>query len=139
MKNSTFPVLALEYISAKAKGYSFRLCDTTWELDKNSTVYLDIAHKFLDENVLKGFLQTLAFYASNLSGYHTFNCAVRFQHMLREIGASEITDVVLINYRASLTPETEWYLGTIRGFLRRWYKLGYQGVTETVPTIRTTG
>jgi len=38
----------------------------------------------------------------------------------------------LINYRSSLTGNTEWYLGTIRGFLRKWHDLGYDGVSDEV-------
>ncbi len=132
MKSSALPVLASERIKAKAKGYSFRLYDSRWRLDKNTTVNLDRVHQFLSGDLLEGYLRALAFYASNLSAHHTKNCAERFQHMLCAAGATEITDVVLINYRASLTPATEWYLSCIRGFLRRWYKLGYYGVSKSV-------
>ncbi len=116
-------------ISASAKGYSFHLYDSQWVLDKNATVNLRDLHGLLSGEVLHGCLKTAEFYASNLSGKHTQNCLERFKHMLRVTGAKELTEVVLINYRASLTPATEWYLGTIRGFLRRWYRLGYPGIS----------
>lgn len=119
-------------ISAKTKGYSFYLYESTWFLDKNTSVNLSWFHKCLNGPTLEGCLKTLAFYASNLSASHTLNNAARFQHMLRETDANEITDTILINYRASLTKSTEWYLGTIRGFLKRWYKLGYFGINEEV-------
>lgn len=39
---------------------------------------------------------------------------------------------VLINYRSMLSPATEWYLATIRGFLRSWHELGYPGISKEV-------
>lgn len=122
-------------IPAKAKGYYFDVYDTFWVLDKNTSINLSVIHKSLSGEVLKGCLATLSFYASNLSSSHTKSVVERFQHMLRETRAEEITDTVLINYRASLTNATEWYLGTIRGFLRRWYQLGYFGISEEIITL----
>ncbi|WP_254361214.1 site-specific integrase [Photorhabdus heterorhabditis] len=119
-------------IPAKARGYHFNLDESVWRLDKNTSTNLAVIHEKLSGEILKGCLKTLGFYASNLSASHTKNVIERFQHMLRETGADEITDTVLINYRASLTKATEWYLGTIRGFLRRWHKLGYFGVSEDI-------
>ncbi|WP_446496224.1 hypothetical protein [Escherichia coli] len=60
------------------------------------------------------------------------NILERFQHMLRETDAREITDTVLINYRSMLSPATEWYLATIRGFLRSRHELGYPGISKEV-------
>ncbi len=122
-------------IPAKAKGYDFDVNETTWILDKNTSTNLSVIHNSLSGDVLKGCLSALSFYASNFSSNHTKSIVERFQHMLRETGASEITDTVLINYRASLSKAKEWYLGTIRGFLRRWYQLGYFGVSEEVITL----
>lgn len=122
-------------IQAKAKGYDFDVNDTTWVLDKNTSTNLSVIHNSLSGEVLNGCLSALSFYASNLSSSHTKNVVERFQHFLRETGANEITDTVLINYRASLTKATEWYLGTIRGFLRRWYQLGYVGISEEIITL----
>ncbi|MGP9669229.1 MULTISPECIES: site-specific integrase [unclassified Psychrobacter] len=89
-------------------------------------------HEHLDKKALNGFIHALAFYASNLSAGHTCNIAVRFTHMLRNTSVFIITDTMLINYRSSLISSNEWYLGTIRGFLRKWYELGYDGIDEDV-------
>lgn len=122
-------------IPAKARGYDFDIKDVNWILDKNTKINLTGIHKFLKGPTLEGCLHTLSYYASNLSGKHTSNVAMLFQHMLRETETNEITDTMLINYRASLTKSTEWYLGTIRGFLRRWYQLGHFGISEEVITL----
>jgi integrase len=130
--NNTLPALASQLIPAKANGYFFGLYDSSWVLDKNVTVSLVVIHNYLSGKTLEGCLHTLAFYASRLSSSHTKNNIERFQHMLRETEAREITDTTLINYRSMLVPATEWYLATIRGFLRRWHRLGYPGVSKDV-------
>lgn len=129
---NTLPSITPLRIQAKAAGYSFTLQDEVWQLDKNVTIKVGQVAKLLSDTTRHGFLQVMAFYASELSGHHTKSCIERFQHMLRSTGANEISDTVLINYRGLLTPATEWYLGTIRGFLRRWHLLGYPGVGKDV-------
>ena len=119
-------------IRAKTKGYYFHIWDSEWVLDKNSTVNLSFFHENLDKNILNSFVHVLAYYASNLSASHTYNIAVRFNHMIKNTGSSIVDDTMLINYRASLSRTNEWYLGTVRGFLRKWYELGYDGVDESV-------
>lgn len=128
----TLPALANGLTPAKAYGYSFHLYDPVWVLDKNVSVNLSVIHDFLSGETLDGCLRTLAFYASNSSSSHTKNIIERFQHMLRTTKSINITETVLINYRSALLPETEWYLSTIRGFLRRWHNQGYPGVTKDV-------
>jgi len=119
-------------IRAKMKGYSFYIEDDVWVLDKNKTVYLTQLREILKDEVFQSVLKVLAFYASNLSPSHTTNVASNFLHMIKATGASEVTDTILINYRASLPKVNEWYLGTIRGFLRKWYELGLNGIDEDV-------
>jgi hypothetical protein len=41
----------------------------------------------------------------------------------------EITSTDLINYKATLTDSTSWYLGSLAGLLKKWHSLGYSGVT----------
>ncbi|MCG5498641.1 hypothetical protein LPW30_13030 [Ectothiorhodospira variabilis] len=99
-------------------------------MSKNVSIHVRLVADLLEENARLGFLKTLAHYASSLSAAHAENNFMRFYHMLRSTGASELNDKVLINYRSSLNSENEWYLGVIRGFLRRWYKMGFPGVSN---------
>lgn len=122
-------------IPSKAKGYFFDLHDVIWILDKNISINLSVLHNFLSEHSLFGCLQTLKFYATTLSSSHTKNVIERLQHMLRETKVNEITDVALINYRASLSSSTEWYLGVLRGFFKRWYSLGYPGISKEIVNL----
>ncbi|MCH8503558.1 MAG: hypothetical protein LAT50_04460 [Ectothiorhodospiraceae bacterium] len=119
-------------IQAFSKGYSFSLDDERWELSKNIRVNVGKIADLLSEPTRTGFLYALAFYASQLSPAHARNIASCMQHMLVSTRGNEINDSVLINYRAMLPPAKEYYLGTIRGFLRRWHQLGYPGVSRDV-------
>lgn len=121
-----------EEIPARARGYSFGLYDESWVLDKNTTVYLRQIRKYISGGLLNGFLKTLSFYAANLSPGHTADMADGFLHYLKMTGSATITEVSLINYRAVLGPESEFYLGRVRVLLRQWYRLGYPGVSEEV-------
>lgn len=113
-------------------GYWFSEEDPIWVLDKNVTVTLRKVRDLLDIEVEGGFILTLAHYARNLSSSHTKTICERMFSMMRDTGASRITTTMLINYRATLTRETEWYLGTIRGFLYKWHDLGYPGISDDV-------
>jgi len=126
------PAILSERIPARAAGYSFLISDDKWVLDKNVSINVGQVAALLSEPCRSSFLQVLAFYAKELSSHHTKNCIERFFHLLCSTGITEITDTALINYRAMLDQRTEWYLGTIRGFLRRWHHLGYPGVSDDV-------
>jgi integrase len=117
--------------SHKSKaGYIFIEDDTHWQLDKNTKVAVGKVLELLNNDAGAGFVATLIFYASNYSGKYTENINERFFYMLRTTGASIVNESVLINYRSSLSSETEWYLGGIKAFLNKWYELGHSGVSE---------
>ncbi len=126
------PVVATDRIQAEANGYSFLLSENIWELDNNVSINVAQVAAHLSEPSRRGFLNALAFYASKLSASHTRNVALYLKDLLISTNVSEINEVALINYRASLSPSSEYYLGTIRGFLRRWSRLGYPGISQEV-------
>jgi hypothetical protein len=130
--NTRLPAVSPKRIQAKAHGYSFTLEEAEWTLDKNVTIPVGEVGGLLDAQSHEGYLHTLAHYASNMSAGHSQNIFWRFLHMLRATDARQISDVMLINYKSILTPKTEWYLGTIRGFLKTWQRLGYLGVSKDV-------
>lgn len=121
--------IARKQVLSNAK-YLFCPEDEYWQLDKNTNIHVDSLRGLLDDQVEKGFFNTLIFYSMNLSASHVQNIFFRCLHFLRITGCSQITDSSLINYRSTLTRDTEWYLGTIRGFLRKWHDLGYEGISD---------
>lgn len=113
-------------------GYWFSEEDPKWKLDKNNTILVAKVREYLSDGIWGGFVLTLAHYARTMSASHTRNICDRFSVMLRDTGASDLTPLMLINYRATLNRDTEWYLGTIRGFLYKWHNLGYPGINDDV-------
>ena len=47
----------------------------------------------------------------------------------------DVTSVDLLNYKASLTADVAWYLGSLRGFLRKWHRLGLPGVSDDAASV----
>lgn len=113
-------------------GYVFHEDDSHWKLDKNNTVAVSAVRELLDNKIEAGFVMALVFFASNLSAAYTRLISESFLRMLRSTDASAITETMLINYRGDLTPDTEWNLGIIRAFLKKWNELGYIGVSDEV-------
>lgn len=78
----------------------------------------------------------LLWYAENTSASHLQNMHshfVRFTHFLDSSSSGQIdavTSLHILNYKASLPKDNEWYLGSLSGFLRKWHGLGYPGVTD---------
>src|ERR1700675_4726892 len=73
----------------------------------------------------RGFRSTLVWYAKNVSTGHLANMFDRARHLFAfkaeatGIPLSEITSVDLINYKAYIGIEKEWYLGSLAGFLKQ--------------------
>ena len=127
--------LTVELTSGKKTskaGYEFYLDADFWRLDKDTIISLKTIKNSLKISYIDGFLKTLAFYAENYSSSHTETIANRFKYMIINNIGSELNPDLLISYRSTLTKNTEWYLGTIRGFLKKWRELGYDGVSDEI-------
>lgn len=122
--------ISLKQMFLSKAGYKFYKNDAYWQLDKNNKAAVEAVWELLDGDVGAGFVDTLAFYAINFSGSYTSNICRRFLSLLQTTGSSRLSETVLINYRSSLTFDTEWHLGTIKSFLNKWYELGFTGISE---------
>lgn len=119
-----------EFISKS--GYSFFLTADKWVISKSITVNFNLVENLVDVSLLLPLKKVLAFYVRNFSSSHTSNIYDRFRDYLRFSESQYITVESLINFRSSLDREHEWYLGTIKGFLKKWHELGYDGVSDDV-------
>lgn len=113
-------------------GYKLNTADDYWLLSKNVNVAVGSVCELLDSKTALGYLKSLTYYAKNNSASHVKNINERFLHFLRTTHSTEVSESSLINYKASLSANNEWYLGTIRGFLRKWHDLGYSGISDDV-------
>ena len=53
-----------------------------------------------------------------------------FLQYLHNTEVSRVNEIDLINYRASLTLSSEWYLGSLRGFFKKWHSLRYIRISD---------
>lgn len=124
-------IIDIEQISARS-GYKIKLSDEYWLLDKNVKVAVGTVCELLDQGVVEGYVRTLAYYVANYSASHVKNINERFLHFLRATETAIVSETSVLNYRSILSANNEWYLGAIRGFLKKWYELGYAGISDEV-------
>lgn len=118
-------------LTSKA-GYVFHFYDENWLLDKNTNLHIALIRGYLNSTDEENFLKVLAEYARKYSSHHVQNIFFRFLHYLRTTETTNIDSISLINYRSTLSNNIQWYLGTIRGFLKKWNSLGISGVSDEV-------
>jgi len=112
-------------------GYVFTLKDYIWKLNKDVEVSVAWS-SILNPEVSESYLKVLAYYAENFSADHTKNMNIQFKRYINHTGSSEILRDPLISYRSSLEKNQEHYLGSLRGFIRKWHELGHPGVSENI-------
>lgn len=111
-------------------GYTINIQDQFWQLSKSLRLDVGSVRDILDTRYRQGFISTLKYYAENLSATHTKNVLFRFKDFLEKTKSSKVNESSLISYRSTLTTRTEYHLAVLKGFLRKWNELGFEGVTE---------
>ncbi len=112
-------------------GYPFKPSDKHWQLNKDVQISLALPGG-VEARTEAGFRATLLRYAEEASARHARNMETRFKRYLRDTGASRVTVVDLINWRASLAADEQYQLGGLKGFLLAWHDYGFDGVTSEV-------
>nr|WP_199048077.1 site-specific integrase [Dyella sp. ASV24] len=112
-------------------GYTFAVDSPTWELAKGIVLNVASLLEKLEPNIVPGCLATLVHFARTASAHHAYNQLERYRHMVVTVGG-DLTSAALINYRSTLDRRTEFYLGTLRGFIYKWHELGYPGVDDAI-------
>lgn len=119
------------YFSTK-NNYQISFKDNYWILDKERNINLSSVINKISPPLIYGYKKTLQFYAINHSSYHTTNVHNALLHFLTRTKTHKISPESLINFKSSLNRETEFILGVLKGFLKKWHGLGYEGVSEEV-------
>ena len=133
-KTASLPKSQEKQAKSKA-GYIFNPMDESWKLDKDITVSVSQVTNLLHQDLVDGYIKTLIYYAENLSSSHTHLVNDALLRFLKITKSSTITSSALINYRALLTKETEHNLARLRTLLRKWFSLGYTGVTDEITEL----
>lgn len=100
---------------------------------KNVSINFSGLHRTLSDRMRCSLKRTLLWYAENRALSHLINLFARFRHMIDLLSVArggmvnEITDVDLLNNKASLNPATAWYFGSITGLA----SVGHSGPERT--------
>ncbi len=118
-------------------GYPFEPHEARWRLSRDKTVSLAWMGSYLQGPLQSSARKVLGFYAESYSGAHAAGVAGSLQVFARHVFAQKgplasVTTMDLLSYRASLDRQHEWRLGTLSGFLKRWHRLGFDGVGKDV-------
>lgn len=118
------------------EGYLVRLDSERWKLSKDVEIPMSVMTPLLSEVIYLAFRQVLAFYARSGSPSHVQNLFYRCKYYLEStVGLKPFSIESLISYRSTLDAKTEWYLGTLRGLIRQWDRLGYAGISKDTLTL----
>lgn len=112
-------------------GYPFDPSESYWRLNKDVQVSVCLPEG-VDGVTESGFRAAMLRYAEEASARHARNMETRFKRYLRDTGASRVTVVDLINWRAMLGSRAQWQLGGLKGFLIAWHDYGFLGVSREV-------
>ncbi len=124
-------------ISQTRNGVQFDPNEDTWNIQDISGAsvfnfsYFNISPK--NKHSLK---DTFRWYLENNSARHTANMYKYFKDLIKYLSynfekkISQITDIDLINYREHQGIKHEWYIGSLSGFSKHWYKMGDSCLTK---------
>ena len=105
---------------------------STWVLSKDITLAVGATVVRLAPALRDPYRRVMTFYAKNRAPSSCKNIETCLHHFLDETGHRTFSRTQLKNYRARLGRHTEWKLATLRGFLQRWHRQGYPGVSDAV-------
>lgn len=136
-KSDKFFGVVLPKISVSRGGSTFDPQGDFWVLREGvSKISVNFAAYPPLDVVFKSSLKaTMLWYAQNRSTSHVKNLNERllaFLNFKAGLGAGSIFEVShldVLNYRASLDIDRQWYMGTVAGFVRRWSDMGLPGIT----------
>lgn len=112
-------------------GYRVDFNDERWKLNKDIVIHISVLADFLSKDMYLSFCSVLAFYAKTGSASHALNIYSRSKHYLESsVGQAPFSVESLVSYRSTLDAKTEWYLGGLRGFIKKWAELGYAGISD---------
>lgn len=100
-------------------------------VDGVTSVHLDFKKIRLPGELREALKRVLLWYAEHRAPSHLVNMFSRFEHFTStiEVPAKGIVSAHLMNYGAALPSRRRWYLTNLRGPLKRWFEMGYAGVS----------
>ncbi|MCW0507624.1 site-specific integrase [Aeromonas piscicola] len=128
------PIAIEEFYSRE--GYRVGFNDARWKLSKDVDIQISALESTLSTEMYQAFRHVLAFFAKTGSPAHVANLFYYGKYYL-EITVEQPPFSVesFISFRSKLNDKTEYRLGTLRGFIRQWADLGYDGIPNESLTL----
>lgn len=137
---STVDIKNINYffqMSQTRNGIKFDPNEDKWDItDANRKIRIDFNKLNFNKDSLFGLKNTMKLYFEYQSARHAENMYKLLKNLcdyifdIQKIKISKITDIDLINFRSYIGKEREWYLGSLSGFLKKWYKMGNSCLTK---------
>lgn len=110
------------------EGHEVQIDADIWRLNKDVSLYF----KFLDDlssvDIQSSFRQVLSVYAETCSAAHAKNLLKTFKSYIEFDSKAELfSPESIISFRSHMVGR-EWQVSVLRGFMRSWVSLGYEGV-----------
>lgn len=113
---------------ARMSGYSFKLSDRKWQLDKETCVYPYKVVDKMPERMKLSYLKTLAYYASEYSPSHIESINYLFNEWFGSMTINTIDDKAVYQFNVHLGSTKNYRLNTIKAFIAKWKAFNYPGV-----------
>ena len=117
-----------KYISKS--GYEFDPNDDRWKLSKEHAVSFRSLKNVTTPVVFHFIKEVMIGYAKNNSKYTVENAVNKLMYFYKTTRAKEVNKVSLMNFRSTLDEHTEYKLGNLSSFFKKWRKKGYPGITD---------
>jgi hypothetical protein len=139
MEHSAGEAFTLPNVARSKEGFEFFPNENSWlivDQVKESHFHFDELSKYYSFDFISSLKLTLIFYIENYALSHPYNMHNLFLHFTRSLPSdndllSSISSTNIINYKAKLGKDV-WYLGSLKGFLKKWHRLRYPGIDDEV-------
>jgi len=118
-------------------GLFFDPNDDVWTFsDISGQLRIDFKFLKISNSRIYGIKRVLVWYLENHAIQHAGNMYFRLKELLQFLheqtkhDIDTITSIHLVNYKGSLGAQYEWHLGSLSGFLKKWYKMGFPGLSK---------
>lgn len=117
--------------NSRMPGYCFHITDEKWELDKDVCIYPYKVTRKMPEPMKEGYLQTLAYYASEFSSGYVKTINFIFLKWVNLMSLNVIDDKAIQELNIYLGPVKNYKLKAIKKFITKWRAFNYHGVDNT--------
>ncbi len=119
------------------EGVDFCPRDERWSYRESTfNVSIDFTKLHAVPQLIYSAKSVFLWYAQNKSAKHLVNMHARLAHFFNTLEEQRhppvalINSTMLLNYKASLSSRTAWYMGALSGFFQKWHDLSIPGVTD---------